>query len=426
MKCLKFAPLLAVPLLLGATCVTRVEQKGPTGPWVGEVVNTGTKLEPDVHVYGGVLDSSGKWFDNAYAEICPFDLLPGQKGYFIKNTKPLETHPDAALPLRLTRLDSYACQRHRLTTDIDLRVVSKSEDRKSALVEARNNSRNTYYDLNVCALSFAASGGIQDIAMNSELPVAILNPGDKVAFPLDFTEPINGSIEFAVESAFGTYDSVLDSSHFQVSASRVVETEQGRELQVVGEILNDSTADLTGGRYEVYLESAPDVRASGGAASLGTLQPTSDFGTGFIPAGQAAPVVFSLPLDRNYSTRIKLAGVVATASSERVSPVPVTNIFIRREAPDVVYVTATISNPFSVSSMMPFICFELRGADSQLVGASCMSSCSFPANASYTASRTVHEIAPMETVDVIAYGRPGTCPITPPSDPGPPPCDPPD
>lgn len=26
-------------LLFGATCVTKVEQKGPEGPWLGEVLN---------------------------------------------------------------------------------------------------------------------------------------------------------------------------------------------------------------------------------------------------------------------------------------------------------------------------------------------------------------------------------------------------
>src|SRR4030042_4991353 len=96
-------------LLLGATCVTHVEQKGPTGPWIGEVTNTGSDPAIDVRVNGRILDSDGKnWGGIFRAETCPFDLLPGQKGYFTAYLDPqgippsiLENLPTPS-PLTLT------------------------------------------------------------------------------------------------------------------------------------------------------------------------------------------------------------------------------------------------------------------------------------------------------------------------------------
>jgi hypothetical protein len=410
-------------LLLGATCVTKVEQKGPKGPWVGEVTNTGSDPEVDVRVEGWWVDSDGGDRRGMFrAETCPFDLLPGQKGYFITDPIEFSGDPTAFLPLKLTSVDTFSCQSRPLTTGLAFRVIDKSREHNSALVEMRNDSQNTYFDVNVCGLLLNRSGEVQEMAKSSPFPAASFKPGGKVVFPITFSTPIDGPMQFAAKSVFETRQNVfLDSWHFDLSASRVVRTEQGRELQVVGEIRNDSTVDLDSARYEFYLKSSPTVRASGSVGSyayLGTLAEESrSWGTGLIPAGQKAPVVFSLPLDEDDSTHVEFAGVTAHVASVRASRIPATDVTSRRVESDVVHVKATLTNPFN-APMEFFYCFELRGARGQLVGASCEFSCGEMADP-WTASRRVRELAPTESVEVVAYGWPGTCPIVPPSDPAP-------
>lgn len=427
---LAFSPL----LLLGATCVTHVEQKGPTGPWIGEVTNSGSDPEIDVRVNGRILDSDGKnWGGIFRAETCPFDLLPGEKGYF---TAYLDSQgiPPSVLeklptppPLTLTSFDTYSCGSRPLTTGLAFRVIDVFPEHNSALVEMRNDSQNTYFDVDVCGLLFNRSGEVQEIAQRSPFPAASFKPGDTVEFPITFSAPIDGPMQFAAKSAFETRQDVfLDSWHFELSASRVVQTEQGRELQVAGEIRNDSTVDLDSAEYEFYLESSPTVRASGWVGSYGYLRPPPDgatrvrfWGTGFIPAGKKAPVVFSLPLDEDDSAHVEFAGVTAHTASVNTSRIAATDVSSwRRPDSDEVRVTGTLTNPFD-APMHLFLCFELRGARGQLVGSACEHYCGMRAHDSWTESMTITELAPMESIEVSAYLRPGTCPVVPPGSPPP-------
>jgi len=413
-------------LLLGATCVTHVEQKGPTGPWIGEVTNFGSDPEIDVRVNGRILDSDGKnWGGIFRAETCPFDLLPGQKGYFTayldsQGIPPsvLENLPTPP-PLALTSFDTYSCGSRPLTTGLAFRVIDIFPEHNSALVEMRNDSQNTYFDVDVCGLLLNRSREVQEIAKSSPFPAASFKPGDTVVFPITFSAPIDGPMQFAAKSAFETYQNVfLDSWHFELSASRVVQTEQGRELQVVGEIRNDSKVDLDSAWYEFYLESSPTVRASGWVGSYGYRRPGQKRGdprgTGFIPAGKKAPVVFSLPLDEDDSAHVEFAGVTAHIASVNASRVAATNVSSEGWSdPDLVHVTGTLTNPFD-TDMDLFLCFELRGTRGQLVGSACEFR-GMTAHDSWTPSMTITELAPMKSIEVSAYLRPaicaGTCPV---------------
>jgi hypothetical protein len=431
MKLLGLLPMLLLPaLFLGDTCITKVYQKGPFGPWLGEVVNTSDILQPDVHVFGTVYDSNGQWTDNFYAETCPFDLSPGEKGYFTKDFQTLPAYPNPAPPLHADSLESYTCQAHSLTTDVNLRIVSMSDDHKSALVEARNDSQNTYLDLGLCGVSFTPSGEAQDVVINSELPSRILRPGDKVQFPLGFNTPVTGQVDLAVKSSYGTYNIVLDSAHFKVTTSKVIQTDSGRQLQVVGEVSNDSRVDLDDARFEAFLESSPNVRASGRVGSYGYAsdQAKNEFpGTGFVPANGKAPFRFSLPLGPHDSTHVEFAGLVANRSSSVAVSVTPANISSRQLDSNTVEYSATLTNPFD-KSLELFYCWEFRGSNGRLKDASCMSTCRidpYPPYNTWNVSAQFQEVEPTDSADIVEYLRPGTCVVVPPSDPGPPPCSPP-
>jgi len=429
MKLLRILPLLLLPaLFLGATCVTRVDQQGPTGPWIGEVVNTGDTLQPDVHVYGWFQDADGRWVGGLYAETCPFDLLPEQRGYFFRPAA--DSQADLVLPFSLAEDESYSCQQHSLTTGMHLRIISMSDDHKSALVEARNDSQNTYYDLGACGVSFAPSGEAEDVAKNPDLPTRILRPGDRVQFSLNFHSPVTGHVDLAVKSAFGTYDTVLDSSHFEVTSSKVVQTNSGPQLQVVGEVRNDLPVDLVNAQFEAYLESSPSTRVSGwiGPFDYAGWGPNQGqvMGDGFIPADGKAPFAFSIPLPPNErgSPSVRFAGVVASRSNDTEVPLLVTDVSSQQSAPGSLIITATVRNPSAGTLYLDSMCFEARGAAGELVGVSCRSSCGVDVHNPYTLSESVTTLGPIESVDVVAFGRTDSCHVVPPSDPGPPPCGP--
>lgn len=429
MKLFRVLPLLLLPALsLGATCVTRVDQKGPAGPWVGEVVNTGDTLQPDVHVYGWFQDADGRWVGGLYAETCPFDLLPEQRGYFFGPAA--DSQADLVLPFSLAEDESYSCQQHSLTTGVHLRIISMSDDHKSALVEARNDSQNTYYDLGACGVSFAPSGEAEDVAKNPELPSRILRPGDRVQFSLNFHSPVTGHVDLAVKSAFGTYDTVLDSSHFEVTSSKVIQTDSGPQLQVVGEVRNDLPVDLDAARFEAFRQSSPDVRAWGSVGSFGypsdvypgNYAKNEFLGTGFVPANGKAPFVFSLPLGPHDSTSVEFAGLVASKSSSAAVPVAITDVS-GRQFPDFVEFDATVTNPFD-NTLQLFYCIDLRDSGGKLKGASCQSSCGILPGNNWNVSARFDDVEPTDSVDVAEYVRPSSCHVVPPSDPGPPPCGP--
>jgi len=402
-------------LLLGATCVTRVEQRGPTGPWVGEVTNTGPEPALGVTVKGPVEDADGTLVSGIFAETCPVNLLPGQKSYFIKPAVPdatLSGRPDITLPLRLTPF-AFAPGSISLFADgVNLRVLATYKERNAVLVEMRNDSPNTYYRVEVCAVLFGPSGEALEIASTRPFLTSTFKPGEMRVFPVAFTSSIDGPVQVFADSFVNPdADVILDPSLLVLGASRVVETERGRELQVVGEVENNTAADLEFVRYQVYLETSPAVRATGRVASIGWSgwsQWGGFFdGTGFIPAGQKAPVAFSLLLDKNDSTRVEVAGVEGFTSQFELSPLPVKNVTNRRLGADSVEVTATLNNPRNEGMQVPYACFNLRGNNDRLVGTSCRRNEWIEPNGALTLSQKVTELAPMHSVEVVVYGYPG-------------------
>jgi len=417
MRLLRLAPLLALPLLfLGATCVTRVDQKGPTGPWTIEITNTGPDPVTGVGVGGPIVDANGIQFSGFWGDTCPVNLLPGQKSYFIRpaiSPASLSVRPDAALPLKAVP-NIYRSESIIFADNVDLKILATYKDHNAVLAQMTNNSWNTYYRIKVCALLFASSGEVQNIASNSLIPT-VLNPGEVRIFPIVFTSPIDGPIHLYADAYAGPDLGivVLGPSHFAVSTSRIVRTERGRELQVVGEVQNDSDAMLSSVAYQVYLESSPTVRANGQVASDGSSfwNEWGGFfgGRGLIPAGQKAPVAFSLLLDRNDSPGITVAGIEGYnwGYQPSLSPLPVTNVATRRLSADSLRVTATVTNSADTGMHLRYACFNLRGSEGQLVGTSCPYAGWVAPKRTINLSADVTELAPSTSAEVVVYGYPG-------------------
>jgi hypothetical protein len=409
-------------LLLGATCITSVEQKGPEGPWVGEVTNTGPDPVGNVIVLGSILDTNGKLAGGGVSRTCPGDLLPGEKGYFMLRAVPPETLSDPArglvLPAVLTDLQVFT-DPWLPVSGLTFRAVETYKEHKAVLVEMRNDSSTTYHGVDVCAVLFSADGEVQEKVFTRPILTSTVRPGDVRVFPIQFSSPIEGPILFGVDSAYGpARDRVLDPSLLHISAYRIVQTEGGRELQAVGEVLNNTGVNLSFAVYQVYLTTSPTVRATRfvGPASMGVAGERPDFsnGNGFIVAGGKASVAFVLPLDDADSTQIEVAGIEADTSESEVWLIPVRNISKQRLAADALKVSATLYNPTGEYMMVRSLCFNLRGNHDELVGTSCRG---FPdgieARGSLVVSAEVTEIGPARSVEVIAYGSPGW-PITPP------------
>ena len=406
-------------LLLGATCVTNVEQKGPTGPWIVEVTNTGPDPVFGVTVRGSVEDANGTVVSGMFDETCPLNLMPEQKGYFIKPAvSNFESFgPNITLPLRIIP-SAFAQGSIALLADgVVLHVLATYQEHRALLVEMRSNSPNTHYQVKVCAVLFSPSGETQEVVSTRPFLTSTFKPGDVTVFPVAFNSPIDGQVQiFASSFVSPDTDVVLDPSLLTIGVSRIVETERGRELQVVGEVENNTAADLESVQYQTYLKTSPTVRAIGHVASTGW-SAWSQWGgyfdgTGFIPAGQKAPVAFSLLLDKDDSTRIEVAGVEGLTSPFTLSPLPVKNVSNRRLEADSIEVTATVSNPRSEGMQVPYICFNLRGNNDRLVGTSCRRNEWIEPNGALTLSQEVTELAPMRSVEVILYGYPGAKPVT--------------
>ena len=400
MRLLRLLPLLALPLLLlGATCVTSVEQKGPTGPWIGEVVNTGPEAARDAFVSAEILDATGKsvaWLD---ASTCPPTLLPGQRGTFELFFPP--DFPSLALPLqaRVHPLADAQPGPDPLGGGLSVRLLERYADRRAILVEVRNDSIHTYRGLSLCANLRTPGGELIEVGSAAAFP-SVIRPGETRGFPLFFNSLPYGVYEFfpSVSPYCCSNDVVLDPSLFSVSATRVVEGSGGEQLQVVGEVRNASGQDLGGVMLQAYLEGNPLDRVEVEVGCRGT-----------VLYGSTAPVIFTLPLPRGSETRGQPAVVVVGiqgSGDASLSRVPVSNVSWQRvPGSPTVLVAATLTNPSDSWLSVNGACLNLRGADGTLVGtASSEGGGYIGPGETMTVSGEVVEVGKAASAEVVAYG----------------------
>jgi len=421
MRFLRLLPLLVLPaLFLGDTCVTRVEQKGPSGPWVGEVTNTGTGPVRSVEVAAHIADARGTPIGLRFAQFCPYELAPEENGYFAipaLSADFLAKRPDIVLPLHISASEvSSSSNAPPAASGVSFRTLQRFPEHNAILVEATNNSSNTY-GLVLCAVNFDRTGKVRDVTAASAFLGTVFRPGDVITFPARFNASVDGTFQFSALSEGTEFDTKLTSVPFDY-VSKVVQTANGRELEVVGEITNTSDVDIGYAWYEAYLESSPTVRTSN---FVGTTD-MNEFhgGTSVLPAGQKTLVSFTLPLDEHDSDVVKITGIVGKTSPfgstpYTFSPVTVTNTASETTGSDTVKIAAMLSNPHDVGMNVDSVCFYARDAAGKLIGGQCgVSGLSWiEPNGAAAVSKEVTLIGAGQpvSVEVVAYGHPGPKPI---------------
>lgn len=417
MRLFRLAPLLLLPaLFLSATCVTHVDQKGPAGPWVGEVTNTGSDLQLHIAVEGKIFDANGEFVGYVGERVCPFALEPGQKGYFSRRSVDAAKHPQFVQPLHMSLSRVFSASGYPVPSGISYEVLEEYPEHKAILVRARNNSPNTYHAFYVCALNVAPSGDVREVSQGSPFLGVNFQPGDVGDFVVPFDSSLDGTFEFSADSTSSLIDTTVKSPPFDYS-TEVVRTDKGRELHVVGEVTNTSGHDLSFAWFQAYLESSPTVRING---FVGTTHPTGNSivsGNGTVPSGGKALLAFILPLDAGDRTAVKIEGIAGSAMPNTfapftLSPVLVKNVVSESTGPDTVKISATLSNSSNDGLNVNSLCFFARDAHHDLLGGQCGFAPWIEPLSSAAVSQEVTLIGTgrVTSVEVVAYGHPGPKP----------------
>ncbi len=393
MRLLRLLPLLALPLLfLGATCVTRVDQKGPAGPWIGEVTNTGP-APATVMISAVAVGADGYHVYPFWQEPCPPVLLPGMTGSFELVV------PDEFLSFSTTKQPlsiapfpvaySYPAW-SILPTGVPVRLIREYPEHNGVIAQVTNDSASTLQETKVCANVRDASGRMVEVGFGKLFPSS-LGPGESRQLPIYFNSLPEGNIEFFVSAKDEPYGPrTLPASRLEISATKVVHTAQGRELQGIGEIHSDPDVPLFGLQFQLRLASSPTVIYQG------------DVLRGQWLVGTDAPITFTLPLDSTDSDAVEVMGIEGWPSIVEVEPIQAEDVTRERVSSDTWKVTATFTNHTSERTSVAYF-FNLRGDQQRLVGTTGVVSDLVQPGATLTVSRTITTFGFPTSLEIVAY-----------------------
>jgi len=355
--------------LLGATCVTSARQRGPMGPWVGEVVNTGDMPMREVMVTARVQDAAGRDFGIFTVPACPSALLPGQRGSF-ELFFPTDIALDVTPPLRaeFAPVTSGFAIEYPLPSDMTgdglaARSVGTYPDKRAAMAEVRNDSAVTFSQIKVCATIRTPGGTLAEVGSADLFPSA-LRPGETATVPVFFNTMPDGVIDVVARGVSGCCSAPLqfDRSEFVIETTRVVTIGGYRSLVVTGEMRNRAGQDLAGLRLAAYLTGSPVTRVS---ADLGC--------GGTVGAGGAAVAEFAIPIDSSEAAPVPaIVGIEAwpwqTGYRIPVSGIASTPLAVPISGLDTVEVTASLHN--STSKWLYYVraCGTLRDRQGHVAG----------------------------------------------------------
>jgi hypothetical protein len=403
-------------LLLGATCVTSVEQRGPAGPWVGEVVNTSPDTAQYVTVWAEILDPTGNSVTSVSVLACPPTLLPGERGTFeilFPIDMPSETQRRMALPLqaRVQVISDSVPELHFSREGLSVRVLEKDEERRLVLAEVRNDSPNTYYGVLICANLRTPTGKLAEVGKASLFP-SVLRPGEARAVSIAFNSLPPGVLEFYTDGGiYGDGEVILDPALFHVTATRVIDGPGDRRIQVVGEVNNSTGRDLSRMKLQAYIAGSPAVRVE---AEVGC--------GGAVALGSTAPVAFTLPLETADHPSVVIAGIQGEEHYLGLLSIPIRDVSKQPvRGSQSVRVAATLVNQTDSWIEIDGICLNLRDRTGKLVGTlSPQQGGILGPGATMTVSGEVADLGGAASAEAIAYGHPvERGPIVPPAVTGP-------
>ena len=361
----------ALPLL-AATCVTSTHQRGPVGPWVGEVVNTGDLPMREVAVTARVTDAGGRTLDGFTVYTCPSFLMPGERAAF-ELFFPTDAYLDMTLPLRAEfspAASGYPVDPNFPMPDdstgegLVARSLGTYPDKRAALIEVRNQSTATFSQLKVCATLRTPSGTLAEVASADAFP-SMLRPGETVTVPVFFNSMPDGVVEAIARGSTICCIAPLsfDSSEFEIQKTRVVTSGGERKLIVTGEMRNHAGQDIGWIRLGAYAEGSPVTRVTPELACGGKVR-----------SGDSAAALFAIPLDGGVSSPVPvITGIEATAYGTSRSALVVSAVAINKLAAPIdgleaVTVTTTLQNPTSKWIYGTTACATIRDHEGGVVG----------------------------------------------------------
>lgn len=396
--------------LLGATCVTNVQQHGAAGPWVGEVANYDSSEVREVSVEARVFDADGNELAHSFVPTCPHVLAPGEHGtfeYFYDGYGA----PAPRLPLSASFAAAYLPYGRRFERDgLTVREVRRDIRRHFALMELRNESALTYSNVEVCANLRTPGGIVAELGRAAPFP-STLRPGDARTFPIFFNSMPDGVLDVHAGGSPTCCPTVrpLDPGLFQITASKLIDDGERRVLRVIGEWRNPTGKPLGSARVSAEIVGSPADRVEGANAGCG-----DESVGGHVGVDGLAPAEFDIPVDGSVANpRPIVVGLQATESY----PLVQITAEVDAIAPSTVNgeeglrVTATLHNATDRPTYVLGACFNVRDKSGRLVGTTISSDRLIVAPQSSTvASAFVRPLAHGVSGEVVALAYAPTSP----------------
>lgn len=194
LRTLLFLSLLLV--LPGATCIAgKPRQVGPSGPWIGSIVNTGPLVVNTVGLVARYSDADNKPLAEDAFVACPSTLLPLEHAdfeAFYQSGSTTPAPPSPKLPLSAKFVEPVNANEGEGVArgeGLYVRVVQTAAVQRLIRLEVRNNGSATYMarDITVCGVLRSPDGVVAEIgrADGPNLPTVLL-PGTAISLDMHF------------------------------------------------------------------------------------------------------------------------------------------------------------------------------------------------------------------------------------------------
>lgn len=363
--------LLPALAFVAATCVTSTTQRGPAGPWVGEVTNTGDTTATSSYVEAHVFDADGNEVLVTQVVTCPYTLAPGERGtfeYFFPTDLP-SLQPKLPLRAEFRTLSSPGDDSRSRGEGLAVREVSRDPARRYALVEVRNESPFTYSNILICANLRTPAGQLAEVgsSLSYRQPLPnVMRPGDARTFPIFFNSMPEGTLDFVARGdQFCCYGVIpLDPAPVRITATRVTGSGANRTLFVLGEWRNTTDQDLEAAAMTAEVESSPADRVDATPAACGGQVLHDGTATMLLAIPIAAGIANPKPLITGVQAMSGFGLYAPPVQVLSSSPVAATSAYGLPGAD----VHVRISNPTTTWLSVDSVCADLRDADGRLVG----------------------------------------------------------
>ena len=395
--------------LLGSTCVAVTGQRGPVGPWVGEVGNGTQYPISEAAVFGRVFDAENAPLGYVMVPTCPAYLAPGERGTFEIFTPPSLT---GRPPFRVEvepRLGGFGGSQGDLpdyipryqSDGLSVRLLDKNANRRLVVAEVSNDSNSTYQYVDMCANLRDGRGRLLELASVDPfgMPIVELAPGERRVFPLWFNDLPEGTVEFVARGSLKHANNTPNAAFnglTVVQRDELVDASGRRWLRIVGEIDVSAWPDIGGLRLSAHVDGDYSERVDGVEAGCNTLA----------DAALRAPVQFSIPLDSSALLRKLVVETILGTPGQNLHRLNVAEVAHQPDTGGAEVVSARIVNTSDARAHLLGVCLLLRDQLGQLVGATSVAAVQYLApGESVVVSGQVVPLGRVASADAVAFAH---------------------